>query len=140
MVLNSEDVHLVDDMATNLKQQDENNLEDGVISNTLDSIATPIVSVSDPIDEAINVPVNNSIIITFNVAMDEETVNNAISVFPYFDHYKEWDGDSKILVIEPHINFQNGTVYTLYIDRTARAFFNHENLEEEIEISFTTVS
>lgn len=106
--------------------------------------ATPILFSSSPADEAIDVPVENSIILTFNVSMDEKSVTDNLDIDPWISHDQTWDTDSKILLLNPYENMSSGITYTISISRdtdtneTARAWFNEEEIEEDISISFVT--
>jgi hypothetical protein len=97
----------------------------------------PEITSTDPIEDEEDVPVNNSIIINFNVTMDEDSVEDAITINPYFEHKLIWNDDSDILVIDPSFDLTSGTAYNISIDDSAYAFHIHDYLEE-FELNFTT--
>jgi hypothetical protein len=98
----------------------------------------PEISSTDPTDEEIDVPVANSVILTFNVTMTEASVESAITLDPYFEHDLIWDDDSKVLIIDPKENLSSGTLYTVTVADSAYAFYIHDVLEANYEFSFTT--
>ena len=133
------DTFPIDEMTANLEEKSpiDDDLNSTVGSKDYVKTDMPEISVSDPVNEAVDVPVENSIILTFNVTMDESYVNGAYTLDPYFEHDRLWDEDSKILILNPKENLTSGTLYTIEIDDTARAFYVHDVIDE-YELTFTT--
>ena len=129
----------IDEMTASLEEKSPIDDDLNTIVGTKDYLKTsmPEISTSDPVDGATDVPVENSVILTFNVTMDESYVNSAYTLDPYFEHDRLWDDDSKILILNPKENLTSGTLYTIEIDDTARAFYVHDVIDE-YELTFTT--
>ena len=79
----------------------------------------------------------NTIIINFNVTMEESSVESSIELDPWFEHSLLWNDDSNSLLITPVLNFTSGTVYQIIYDDTGKAFYNDSTLSSGV-ISFTT--
>lgn len=127
----------VDEIIAYYKTWSGNDVSQAITQNTMYSAAIPIIASSDPYNGEINVPVENSIIINFNVTMNEQTVEKSITLSPYFENTTTWDLESKILIIDPIYNLTSGTIYTISFDNTAYSFYNNDQMDET-EISFTT--
>jgi hypothetical protein len=73
----------------------------------------PQITVTAPADGAVNVPVAQSIVITFSEAMNTGTVTYTISPNPG-GLVNAWSGGNTILTIT-HTNFAQGTLYTVTV-------------------------
>jgi len=128
METSSVGIYPVEDMVFELWRLAE---EDKSLSDSLDDVTIDYItqlSSSNPTNGATDVPVDNSVILTFNVGMEENSVTTALTLDPYFSADYTWDDDSKNLVIDPVENLTSGTVYNVYIDDTAYSWFNNESI------------
>ena len=133
------DLTPIDDVDVSVEEKSsiDDSLNEVEYENTSYATDLPVVSTSDPEDEETDVPVANSVVLTFNVTMDETYVNAAITIDPYFEHYLLWDDDSKVLVIDPLGDLVAETEYTITIAETARSFHVYNTLDV-YELTFTT--
>jgi hypothetical protein len=139
MTFDSSGIYPIDAMTINLDNMSPIDVSLSTMEYTKDHVRTDIPEVvsSDPEEEEEDVPVGNSIVLTFNVTMDETYVEEALMVSPYFEHKLIWDDDSKILIIDPVFDLTAGTEYTITIGETARAFHIYDTMDE-YELTFTT--
>ena len=138
LILDTETTPIDDvDVSVEEKSPIDDSLNNIEYTNTAYSTDIPEVTISDPLDDAEDVPIENSIILTFNVTMDESYVNPAITLYPYFEHTLLWDDESKVLVINPISNLETETEYSVTIADTARSFYVYNTLDE-YELTFTT--
>lgn len=107
------------------------------IASSVTVPSTPEVSSSDPEDEATDIPVDYSIILTFNVSMNEESVNNALSIDPYIPYELVWSDNGQTLAIDPTEDFQSNTKYTIEVIDTAYSA-RDVNLAEDYSSTFIT--
>ncbi len=132
-------IYLVDDMIFELYRlaEEDKSLSDNLYSINIDYITS--LSSSDPENGATDIPVDNSIILTFSIGMDESSVENAITLDPYFSTEYTWNNNSTSLVLDPVYDLSSGTVYSIEIDGSAKSWFNQENLNSgTVTIEFTT--
>ena len=129
----------IDEMNSNLKNLSpiDISLSENEYSKTHTMSEIPVILSSDPSHGEENFPVENSIILNFNVTMDEKSVNDSVIINPFFEHKLFWDDDSKVLIINPDFNLSSGTLYSITIYDTARAFYVYDNMSE-YELTFTT--
>jgi parallel beta-helix repeat protein len=60
-----------------------------------------------------NVPVNSSIIITFNMPMNTITVKNLLDIFPEVDHTLSWSKNNTTLTIDFSSDLEYNTTYSI---------------------------
>ncbi len=131
-------VYPVDDIIFHLSRlTNEANLDQNPNIAISYSPATPIIQASIPINNSLNIARDSSIIITFNVAMNEDSVLNSLDMVPYCDKDMFFDATSKILTINPRDNFLSNTQYTILINNKAKSG-NLISLEEDYKLVFTT--
>jgi hypothetical protein len=97
---------------------------------------TPVVT-SSPVDDAVSVPRNSNIVLTFNVSMDEASVIDNLSITPSIVNVKTFDVASKVLTIDPTGNFLPLTEYEVALTRSAKSN-NDIALKTAVSITFTT--
>lgn len=132
-------VYLVEDMIFELNRlaDEDISLSDELQEVNIDYITE--LSSSSPADGDTDVPVDNSIILTFSTGMDEDSVESALDYDPYFSVEYTWSSDSKQLVIDPVTNFNSGTAYIVYIEDTAKSWYNGETIDGAVS-GYVTVS
>ena len=127
----------VEEMLANIKRWAGGDPGDSTIQETLTNTSDPVISSSDPANDETDVPVGNSILLNFNVTMDETSVENAITLVPYFDNHVTWNIDSNVMLIDPDAELTSGTLYQIKINDKAKAFYNDSCLDSGV-IKFTT--
>ncbi len=137
ILLTDSTVYEIDEMIANIKRWSGEDVADSQIIETVTSYTDPVILSSDPVDGEISVPVDNSILITFNVTMSEADVEAGITLNPFFENDTSWDDDSKILLIDPTSNLTSGTLYQIIFDDTCKAFYNDSTISSGV-VSFTT--
>ena len=90
-----------------------------------------------PEHEQENVPVNQSILITFNQPMEPLSVISALEIYPEIKGDIYWAESGLIMMLKPHANLEFDTTYTVLIGHEAMSAAG-TMLEEGIEFSFTT--
>jgi len=90
-----------------------------------------------PENEQKNVPVNQSILITFNQPMEPQSVISALETYPEIKGDIYWAESGLIMMLKPHDNLEFDTTYTVFIGPWAMSEAGIP-LEEGIEFSFTT--
>lgn len=131
-------IYPVDDMIFELQRIDD---EDYSLNVTLDTVSIDYdvaLSNSSPISGTTDVPVENSVILTFTVGMNETSVENAIELDPFFSAEFGWNTDSTSITIDPVYNLTSGTVYNVVVEDTAHSWYNEENLSGNVTITFET--
>lgn len=115
-------VYPVDDILFYLRTlQDARHLEQNPIVDLKYSPDNPEVATSVPANNATNILRNSTIVITFNVGMNETTVLNNIDIVPYIEYDAVFDNYSKILTITPRDLFTASTEYNLLINDNAKS-------------------
>lgn len=137
ILLDGTSIYPVDQIIAYYKQWSDVDVSLATTQETLYPSAAPVISSSDPYNGETGVPVENSVIINFSQVMNESTVENAITLSPYFEHKVIWDIDSKILMLDPIYDLTSGTVYSISFDETAYSFYNNDQLDSGV-IRFTT--
>ena len=131
-------VYHVDDIILKLNElQDSKNLDNNPLLETIQSPETPVVSSSTPINESVNVAIDSSIIINFNVSMNESSIISNMDIVPYFDKDITFDIESKIMTITPRQNLLNSTEYEILINNNAQSS-DLQTLEDDYTLTFTT--
>lgn len=98
---------------------------------------TPIVSTSSPVNNATSIAVDNSIVLTFNVPMNEQSVEDALLLSPLFDADLIWNATSTQLAIDPVNSLDYETVYTIEIADSAMSG-DEIPFEKDFSLQFTT--
>lgn len=96
----------------------------------------PQVATSVPVDKAINVLKTDNIVITFDMDMIRPSVESGITISPATEVRYNWDDWSKILTIEPWIEFLPNTLYTVTIAEGMNAW--GQELLKPYTFTFTT--
>lgn len=115
-------------------------LEDEIqehINNYIESLGTPAVLSTVPVDDAIGVSISGSLVIDFNTSMDSTTTLSAISINPSISTTSSWDTYSGQLTLTPDTNLASGTLYTVSINTTAESLGGIP-FEENYSFNFTT--
>ena len=84
-----------------------------------------------------NVPVNQSILITFNQPMEPQSVISALYIYPEIAGDIYWAESGLIMMLKPHDNLEFDTTYTFIIEPWAMSEAGIR-LEEGFVFSFTT--
>ena len=98
---------------------------------------TPLPSSTDPEDEEEDIAVDYTIIINFNVAMNEDSVAAALDITPFVPYELTWNATGTILAIDPTEDLSASTEYTVTIDDSAYSA-RDVYLAEDYEFTFTT--
>jgi hypothetical protein len=131
-------VYHVDDIILKLSElQNTVNLDQNPLLDTVHSPAIPTIT-SVPLNNAIGVSKSSNIVLTFNVAMNEESVFNNLDMIPYCDKDMSFDITSKILTINPRSNLIGLTQYEILINTDAKSG-DGIYLEDDYSLLFTTV-
>ena len=131
-------IYHVDDIILKLSElQDAKNLDQNPLIDTIHSPSIPIIT-SNIINKSIGISKNTNIILTFNVAMNENTVINNVDMVPYCDKDISFDITSKILTINPRSDLTSLTEYEILINTSAKSC-DGINLENDYSLTFTTV-
>lgn len=94
----------------------------------------PIISSTSPLDNAISVPVNSAISITFSELMQYNTVS--VSIYPQISYSKSWV--NKTLTITPWTNLTASTEYTITVKAGALTA-EDQPLADDYVFNFFTV-
>jgi len=131
-------VYHVDDLILKLSElQNAVNLDQNPLLDTLHSPSIPTIT-SVPLNNAIGVSKSNNIVLTFNVAMNENSVLSNLDMVPYCDKDMSFDITSKILTINPRSNLTGLTQYEILINTNAKSG-DGIYLEDDYSLTFTTV-
>ena len=110
-------------------------------SPVLDGVAvvppTPVVTTTSPTEAEDDFDVSSPIIINFNVAMNESSVEAAIDLTPFFGANYFWNSASTQLIIDPANDLTHATQYTITINTNAKAA-STANLTDDFVLTFTT--
>jgi len=130
-------VYHVDDIILRLSQlENQKNLEQNILLDTAHSPSIPTIT-SNIVNNATGVARSTNIVLTFNVAMNENTVLNNLDIVPYCDADMSFDIASKILTINPRSNLTSLTEYNILINTSAKSC-DGINLEDDYSLTFTT--
>ena len=110
-----------------------------ILQNYAINFPTPEISSTIPSDEATEVSTTDNIVITFNTAMQEDSVKNYIGFDPFMDVNYLWNSTSTILTLEIVTALDANTEYEITIAEEAYSS-GDQNLEEDYTFSFTTGS
>ena len=131
-------VHHIDDLILKLSElQDAVNLDQNPLLDTVYSPSIPTIT-SIPLNNAVGVSKSSNIVLTFNVAMNEQSVFNNLDMIPYCDKDMSFDVTSKILTINPRSNLTGLTQYEILINTDAKSG-DGIYLEDDYSLLFTTV-
>lgn len=97
----------------------------------------PYVVNTYPYSHQANVPINTHIAIEFNIAMNMEITESAISIIPEITYSTEWDVSHKILIIIPEENLEAFTTYSIFIGQIAESF-EGKDMANNYEFDFST--
>lgn len=101
--------------------------------------APPRVTSTNPMNGAIGVLKNATIVVTFSQAMDHAATEGAISANPSITGTFSWGGTSKTVTWAPSANLQVNTKYFVNVSKAARSQAGI-NLPSQYTFSFTTES
>lgn len=90
--------------------------------------APPQVSSTSPANNALNVPIDVEIMMSFDKEMNQDTVENAFGythnettvTYDIFDGSVTWSADSKIMIFEPYTHLDEGKTYTFTLEEDAK--------------------
>lgn len=128
-------IYPVDDMKLFLRDMDSPTIfsketPDGIIS------PQPVISNFTPVNNSINVPVADPVVITFSDGMIRASVEEGLSISPPVDVRLNWDDWSAVLTIEPWIAFAPNTEYTIKVEKGINAW--GQEIDKPYEFKFTT--
>lgn len=126
-----DDIYLSLGLLETMEKEEKIWIEQNVLSPEI-----PVVTTS-PISGAVDVLVDSPIILTFNVSMNEISVENALSYDPAINVEYVWNSISTQLAITHYNDLISGTAYEITIENTAESG-NEIPLEEDYIFSFTT--
>ena len=99
---------------------------------------TPNVVSTNPIDAATAVPLDGSIQVTFDEAMDQAATETAFSISPVVSGAYSWNAPGDTLTLTPSANLTEGTTYTVTIGAGATDLAGNP-LAADYIFNFTTV-
>lgn len=137
-IITDANIDVVEDMELTLLRLSDIDQSQSISQGTLSMPNTPIVSSTDPSDGEISVDRDDSIVINFNVAMDEASVEDYLSTDPFISADYLWNSSGTQLLIDPVDRMSSGTLYTIIITDDAKSGYYDIPLEEDYEFSFTT--
>ena len=127
----------VDDIIFQLSQlEDAKHLEQNTLIETQHSPNTPSIT-SVPLNNATGVALISTIVLTFDVAMNEDSVYNNIDIVPYCAKDMSFDISSKILTIIPRDPLTASTEYEVLLNTSVQSG-DYIPLEEDYSLIFTT--
>ena len=130
-------IYHVDDIITKLYQlSNESNLDQNTLLDTKHSPSIPSIT-SVPFNNATNVLTSSTIVLTFDVAMNESTVITNLDMVPYCDKDMSFDMASKVLTITLRSPLTVSTEYEILINTSAKSC-DGIYLEEDYSLIFTT--
>jgi len=97
----------------------------------------PIITRTEPPNNALNVPTNMSMTITFSEKMDKISTEGAISISPSIIGTFAWNTTGEKLTLDPNMDLQAHTWYSITIGTNARSSYGL-NLRTSYTFSFTT--
>lgn len=104
------------------------------------STAQPSVTEIEPANGATDIIPTQPVTVTFNMRMDQASVESALSLEPVTPVQTSWLEDGRTLVLQPDGLFQLGALYTLTIGPDAQAASGEATMDRETSSSFETVS
>jgi len=134
IILNA-NINLVDNIEISLSRLNNNNSSILIQTDTVPD--TPVIISTAPQEGETNVDVDNPIIIYFSTSMNEDSVENGLSILPYLNYNVIWNSSGTILVLDPITPMQKQTTYILTIDKTATSSL-HVPFEDDFELNFIT--
>lgn len=134
IVLDTE-IFPVDNIEISLFKLSEKNT--GVLIKEEDLPDPPSVISTAPSNKETNVDIDNPIIIYFSTSMNEESVEENLSILPYIDYNTVWNSSGTVLVIDPLNPMDKETTYNIIINKEATSSL-HISFENSFELSFTT--
>lgn len=102
------------------------------------SPATPAVTTTDPVDEALHVDVDSNIIINFNISMNKDSVEAGILITPGVNADYVWNTAQTQLVIDKISPFVSGTAYTVSIADNYAKSSDDVYIDGDYDFNFTT--
>lgn len=115
-------------------------MEDAIeqqIDDYIESLGEPEIEATSPSNGATGVGTDTDIELTFNLSMNESSVESAISIIPSITYITAWDSNSKILTITPDSNLDPSTEYTVSVSTDAKTEANIP-MQEEYTFNFNT--
>lgn len=103
------------------------------------STAQPSVASILPANGATDFIPTEPITLTFNMRMDQDSVEEAISLSPEHPLQYQWLDDGRTVVLQPQERLQLETQYTVTVDQSAAAANGAATLDRETSSSFRTV-
>ena len=101
------------------------------------TVGPPIVSATSPADGAADVPVDGTVVLTFDRLMDTGSVENAIQITPPAAHHAAWSG--RVVTIAFDGSLQFGTRYQIVVTTDA-ADTGGNHLAQPFSMAFQTVA
>lgn len=108
-----------------------------IFSSGIASPNTPTISSTIPEDEEEDVNVNTDIIINFSSPMNEDSVEDNFSIYPYINADFSWNSASTQLVIDILTPLVSGTNYEASITDSAKDIYDIP-IESDYDFEFTT--
>lgn len=127
----------VDDIEVALDSYVNEDYRDSIVVGSGLVPDTPYVVSTTPTHNEVDVAVDQSIQIDFNVAMkEEETVDN-LYFTPFFLYETVWSSNSKSVIVDPHDNLGSGITYSGIVYAEAQSGDEVE-MEEDYRWAFIT--
>jgi len=109
-----------------------------VIDDYVDNLGIPEISSSVPVSGASGVALDTTIAIIFNVAMNETSVANYLTIIPSGVIYTtSWDSDDKVMTLTPIYDLSSGVVHYVNIAEGAESSLGVAS-EDLLSINFIT--
>ena len=137
LILNTSDVSPVDNITVALNTLASTTRATEQIQE-VDSSSTPTVSSTVPVADTTDVDKTQSVVINFNIAMNEGLTNSYIDIEPMFPCNFVWNDASTQLTLQPLSGeLEANTEYVITVEKESQSFYQAP-LEEDYIFSFTT--
>ncbi|MEE9152425.1 MAG: NosD domain-containing protein, partial [Thermoplasmata archaeon] len=103
---------------------------------TFDNILPTIIS-TVPADNAADVQINTTFMVTFSESMRRTSVESALYITPTISYSIQWSDDNRTVILTPNYDLQYDETYEINIGTNAKDFVGHE-LVSSYNSEFTT--
>jgi len=133
-------IYPVDDIQLALKELNDRTMLDNPINYSIGNFYVPdapqVIS-SIPANNATGVDKSSDIVLQFNVALNEISLRNNISVVPYFEFTTILSVNGKVLTINPVVDLSSATEYEITLGKTIMSVDNIV-MTDNYDLIFTT--
>jgi hypothetical protein len=109
-----------------------------VLSVNVIQVIRPIVEATIPSPDEQNIPITETVTITFNTTMNTTTVANALSISPSKNYNLDWSDNNRVLIITFETPMKYNTKYTITISGTAASTTGGLLEEAPFKLKFKT--